>query len=116
MIWPTPPKVYVPAWSGHGRHPSRLCLSDPRKHPLQVQQLVKKIQKQDWVQAVIKEGSKGPIVCDFAFLRVTESRAGLPAGELWFKVVLYFEPLSVAIWMTRLRSNTFSAMRLSIRR
>jgi SRSO17 transposase len=83
LIWPTPPKVYVPAWSGHGRHPSRLCLSDPRKHPLQVQQLVKKIQKQDWVQAVIKEGSKGPIVCDFAFLRVTESRGGLPAGELW---------------------------------
>ncbi|MGA7607145.1 MAG: hypothetical protein WCA79_14585, partial [Anaerolineales bacterium] len=73
-------------------------------------------QKQDWVQAVIKEGSKGPIVCDFAFLRVTESRGGLPAGELWLKVVLYFEPLSVAIRMTRLRSNTFSAMRLSIRR
>ena len=33
--------------------------------------------------AVIKEGSKGPIVCDFAFLRVTESRADLPAAELW---------------------------------
>jgi SRSO17 transposase len=83
LIWSTPPKVHVPQWSGHGRHPSRLRLSDPRKHPLQVKQLVKKIQKQDWVQAVIKEGGKGPIVCDFAFLRVTESRAGLPAGELW---------------------------------
>src|SRR5271157_3492910 len=45
LIWPTPPKVHVPAWSGHGRHPSRLRLSDPRKHPLQVKQLVKKIQK-----------------------------------------------------------------------
>ena len=44
---------------------------------------MKKIQKQDWVRAVIKEGSQGPIVCDFAFLRVTESRGGLPAGELW---------------------------------
>ena len=44
---------------------------------------MKKIQKQDWIRAVIKEGSKGPIVCDFAFLRVTESRAGLPAAELW---------------------------------
>ena len=116
LIWPTPPKVHVPAWSGHGRHPSRLRLSDPRKHPLQVKQLVKKIQKQDWVQAVIKEGSKGPIVCDFAFLRVTELRGGLPAGELWLKVVLYFEPSSAAIRMTRLRSNTFLAMRLSILR
>jgi SRSO17 transposase len=83
LIWCTPPKVHVPPWSGHGRHPTRLRLSDPRKHPLQVKQLVQKIQKQDWVRAVIKEGSKGPIVCDFAFLRLTESRGGLPAHELW---------------------------------
>ena len=83
LIWCAPPKVHVPQWSGHGRHPSRLRLSDTRKHPIQVQQLVKKIQRQDWVQAVIKEGSKGPILCDFAFLRVTESRGGLPAAEVW---------------------------------
>jgi SRSO17 transposase len=83
LIWCTPPKVHVPAWSGHGRPPTRLRLSNPRKHPIPVQQLVNKIQKQDWVRAVIKEGSKGPIVCDFAFLRVTESRGGLPAHELW---------------------------------
>jgi len=83
LIWSTPPKVHIPKWSGHGRHPTRLRPSDPRKHPVPVKGLVKKIQKQDWVRAVIKEGSKGPIVCDFAFLRVTESRGGLPAGELW---------------------------------
>ncbi|MEK9140558.1 MAG: IS701 family transposase [Nitrospirota bacterium] len=83
LIWCTAPKVHVPPWSGHGRHPARLRLSDTRKHPIQVNQLVKKIKKQDWVRAVIKEGSKGPIVCDFAFLRVTESRGGLPAAELW---------------------------------
>jgi len=83
LIWCTPPKVHVPQWNGHGRHPTRLRLRDTRKHPIPVLQLVKKIQKQAWVQAVIKEGSKGPLVCDFAFLRVTESRGGLPAGELW---------------------------------
>jgi SRSO17 transposase len=83
LIWCTAPKVHVPPWSGHGRHPTRLRLSDTRKHPIPVKHLVKKIQKQDWIQAVIKEGSKGPIVCDFAFLCVTESRSGLPSGELW---------------------------------
>jgi len=83
LIWSTPPKVHIPKWSGHGRHPTRLCLSDTRKHPVPIKDLVKKIQKQAWVQAVVKEGSKGPIVCDFAFLRVTESRAGLPADQLW---------------------------------
>jgi SRSO17 transposase len=83
LIWSTPPKVHIPKWSGHGRHPTRLRLRDSRKYPIPVKQLVKKIQKQDWVRAVLKEGSQGPIVCDFAFLRVTESRGGLPAGQLW---------------------------------
>jgi len=83
LIWCARPKVHVPQWSGRGRHPTRLRLSDTRKNPIPVKQLVKKIQKQDWVRAIIKEGSKGPIVCDFAFLRVTESRGGLPAAELW---------------------------------
>ncbi len=83
LIWCTAPKLHIPQWSGHGRPPTRLRLRDTRKHPMPVQQLVKKIQKQDWSQAVIKEGSQGPIVCDFAFLRVTESRSGLPVGELW---------------------------------
>ena len=81
-IWCTSPKVHIPQWKGHGRHPTDLRLSDPRKRPLQVKQLVKKIRKQDWVRAVIKEGSKGHIVCDFAFLRVTESRRNLPTSEL----------------------------------
>lgn len=83
LIWCTAPKVHVPEWSGHGRHPTRLRLRDTRKHPIPVQQLVKRVPKQDWVRAVIKEGSKGPLICDFAFLRVTESRGGLPAAELW---------------------------------
>jgi SRSO17 transposase len=82
-IWRSSPKVLVPEWSGHGHHPTRLRLSDPRKHPLQVKHLVKKIEKKDWHRAVIKEGSQGPIICEFAFLRVTESRDNLPGAELW---------------------------------
>jgi hypothetical protein len=41
------------------------------------------IPAESWTRAKIKEGSKGPIVCDFAFLRLFESRANLPASELW---------------------------------
>lgn len=82
-IWRTPPKVHVPMWKGRGRHPTRLRLCAANKHPLQVKQLVSDIPKKDWVRATLKEGSQGPIVCDFAFWRVTESRANLPAKELW---------------------------------
>jgi len=82
-IWRTQPKVYVPPWKGHGRHPTRLRLRNPNHHPLQVKQLVRALPQKDWGRATIKEGSKGPIVCDFAFLRVIESRANLPVTELW---------------------------------
>lgn len=72
LIWCTPPEVHVPEWTGHGRRPTRLRLSNPSQRPISVGQLVKQIPGQDWVRAVVKEGSKGPIVCDFAFLRVTD--------------------------------------------
>jgi len=32
---------------------------------------------------MVKECSKGPIVCDFAFVRVSECRQGLPGPRLW---------------------------------
>lgn len=82
-IWRTQPKVHVPKWKGRGRRPTRLRLCDSSQHPIQVKDVVKNIPKKDWAQAVIKEGSQGPIVCEFAFLCVTESRGNLPAGELW---------------------------------
>jgi len=82
-IWRTQPKVYVPKWKGRGRRPTRLRLRNPNQHPLQVKILVRDIPPKDWVRATIKEGSKGPIMCDFAFLRLIESRANLPATQLW---------------------------------
>lgn len=82
-IWHTQPKVYVPKWKGHGRRPTRLQLRYSSQHPALVRDVVKNIPKKDWLPAVIKEGSKGPIACEFAFLRVIESRANLPAAELW---------------------------------
>ena len=82
-IWRTQPKVHVPKWKGCGRRPTRLRLRNSRQHPVQVKDVVRNIPQKDWVQAVIKEGSKGPIACEFAFLRVTESRGNLPAAELW---------------------------------
>ena len=82
-IWRTQPKVYLPKWKGRGRHPTRLHLRYASQHPIQVREVVRHIPKQDWLPAVIKEGSKGPIACEFAFLRVTELRGNLPATELW---------------------------------
>lgn len=94
-IWRTRPKVYIPKWKGHGRHPTRLRLRNPNQHPALVKDLTRKIPKRDWVPAVIKEGSKGPLACEFAFLRVIESRANLPAAELWLIIRRNLEDPSI---------------------
>jgi SRSO17 transposase len=82
-IWSVRPEVHIPEWQGHGRHPTRLRLRHPSDHPTQVNQLAAGIPKEGWTRATIKEGSKGPIICDFAFLRLTESRKNLPGPEVW---------------------------------
>jgi len=83
QVWLNRPEVHVPPWKGRGRRPTRLRLRHPTDKAVTVQSLVAQIPVPAWTRATIKEGSKGPIVCDFAFLRVVESRAGLPGPDLW---------------------------------
>jgi SRSO17 transposase len=86
QIWSVRPEVHVPEWSGHGRRPTRLRLRHPSERPTQVKELAIGIPKEGWTRATIKEGSKGPIICDFAFLRLTESRGNLPGPEVWLSI------------------------------
>lgn len=83
LVWPSRPEVYLPEWCGRGRRPTRLKLRQPDDQPVAVKDLVTTLPKAAWLRATIKEGSKGPIVCDFAFLRVVEARHNLPGGDLW---------------------------------
>jgi SRSO17 transposase len=45
-----------------------------------------------WTRQTIKEGSKGPLVADFAAVRMITVREGLPGPEVW--VVLRRNPLT----------------------
>lgn len=83
LIWPCRPEVYLPEWKGRGRHPTRLRLRNPADRPVSVSDLVPQIPQKAWSRATLKEGSQGPIVCDFAFLRIIESRNNLPGPEVW---------------------------------
>jgi len=86
QVWLTCPEMHVPAWQGHGRHPTRLRLRNPSEKAILVQEVVAQVPQSAWTRATIKEGSKGPIVCDFAFLCVIESRGGLPGPEVWLVI------------------------------
>lgn len=67
----------------HGRRPIRLRLRNQADHPVRVDNLVVAIPMEAWRKATIKEGSNGPIVCNFVFLRLIESQANLPGPEVW---------------------------------
>jgi hypothetical protein len=95
LLWQTRPEVYLPAWKGRGSHPTRLKLPCPEETPISVKDLLKMLPKTVWTRATIKEGRKGPIVCDFAFLRVVEARGGLPGPDLWLVSRRHLEDPSV---------------------
>jgi SRSO17 transposase len=85
-VWLIRPEVYLPAWQGRGRRPTRLRLRPGTDHPLRLDQVAARLPKDCWTRATVKEGSQGPIVCDFAFLRLVEARNGLPGSELWLVI------------------------------
>ena len=83
LMWRCRPEVFIPPWKGRGRHPTRPRLRHPADHPIRVDEIVPQIPQEGWTRATIKEGSKGPLVCDFAFLQVVEARNNLPGPEVW---------------------------------
>ena len=85
-IWLERPEVGVPPWKGRGPRPIRIRLCNPEQRAIQVDELAQQLPAEAWVRAKIKEGAKGPLVCDFACLRVIEVRDGLPGQELWLVI------------------------------
>jgi SRSO17 transposase len=107
QVWLKRPEVHVPAWKGRGRRPRRLRLRHPTDKAVSVQSLVAHIPAPAWIRATLKEGSKGPIVCDFAFLRVVESRAGLPGPELWLVIRRNIDnPAELKFYFSNAPANT----------
>jgi SRSO17 transposase len=83
LIWRRHPALIMAPWSGRGRKPSKQRLKTLSNQPYRVDELLHRLPKTAWTRGTVKEGSKGPIVCDFAFVRVTEARQGLPDSRLW---------------------------------
>ena len=85
-VWLAAPVVALPAWSGRGRKPTRLRLAPGQPGAQRVDAVMDRLSPQAWTRHVIKEGSKGPIICDFACLRVTVVREGLPGTTVWLVI------------------------------
>lgn len=85
-VWWRSPEVVAPPWSGRGRRPTKPRLRYPCQRSRRVDAILRRIPRRQWQRYVVKEGSKGPIICDFACIRVSIVRDGLPGATVWLVI------------------------------
>ena len=82
-VWRQTPPV-----DGPGRTPAGQWRTQPRvarsaPAPQELRELEAQLPPRAWQRRVIKEGSKGPLLAEFACLRVTPLRAQMPGQRCW---------------------------------
>ena len=90
--WLERPKTAVPDWSGKGRKPTQPHLLTGQPAAQSVLQIAADLNPDQWSRQTIKQGSKGPLVADFAALRIINVRQGLPGDQVW--LILRRNPLT----------------------
>jgi len=88
MVWPGDVKI-LPAGlgqagnlkSGRPRSGPRVAKKEPP--PQELRQIGAGLPTEAWKRFTIKEGAKGPITADFAFVRAVSKRGRRPGHEVW---------------------------------
>jgi SRSO17 transposase len=91
-VWLHTPAIEPPGQGLLGRprlHP-RVARNAPP--PREVRELVIDLPKSKWIRRIIKQGSKGPLVAEFAFVRATALREALPGPRVWLVFRRTLEP------------------------
>jgi SRSO17 transposase len=82
-VWRERPPTVVPPSRGRGRPPIRERVAPDAPAPVRVDHLVEQLAADQWTPAVIKEGAKGPLAAEFAFVRAVAVRDELPGPAVW---------------------------------
>jgi len=82
-VWRERPDTHIPPPGPIGRRPTRVRLVDGASDAQRVDQIAAALPECAWQVWTIKEGSKGPIEAEMAFLRVVAVRDGLPGPDVW---------------------------------
>jgi SRSO17 transposase len=91
-VWLHTPAIEPPGQGLLGRprlHPRVVRNAPP---PREVGELVTDLPKSHWIRRTIKQGSKGPLVAEFAFVRATALREALPGPRVWLVFRRTLEP------------------------
>jgi SRSO17 transposase len=82
-VWKTRPETGVPEWSGRGPHPTQKRVLADEPSAQRVDEIAAALKPEEWHPYKIKEGSKGPMVAEFAFVQAVAVRDGLPGPDVW---------------------------------
>ena len=82
-VWLHTPTVEPPGRGLMGRPRTHPRVSRHAPRPQELREWVETLAPSAWTRHRIKEGSKGPIIAEFAFLHVTTVRDGLPGPRVW---------------------------------
>jgi SRSO17 transposase len=81
-VWRERVATALPPWAGRGPKPKRERVVPDAPAPQEVQAIAAALPPAQWQPYVIQEGSQGPQVAEFAFMRVIAVRDGLPGPEV----------------------------------
>jgi SRSO17 transposase len=85
-VWLRRPQVEPPGRGPLGRPRTRPRLAANAAPSREVRAVAATLPASAWHRRTIKEGSKGPLVAEFAFLRVVAARDQLPGPRVWLVV------------------------------
>ena len=106
QVWQTRPLTAIPEWSGQGRKPTRSKLLDGELTPQTVTSLAASIAADGWSRHTIKEGTKGPLVADFACLRVVAVRDSLPGPDVWLVLRRNLDTGAIKFYLSNAPADT----------
>jgi SRSO17 transposase len=90
-VWESRPATHVPPWRGRGRRPQRERLVAGAPAARTVLEMAGALPAEAWTRQTIKEGSQGPMVAEFAAIRVIAVRDTLPGPEVWLVLRRHLE-------------------------
>ena len=82
-VWVERPPTAVPRRGRRGPAPRRERVTADAPAPQRVDELAAQLPQSQWRRFQIKEGAKGPMVAEFAFVRVVPVREKMPGEECW---------------------------------
>ena len=82
-VWRVRPRAAVPPAKKHGRPPRRARVQPGEPAPTRVDLLAAQLPAAAWQAWTLKEGAKGPLVAELAFVRAVAVRDDLPGPAVW---------------------------------